>query len=177
MRLDSEAVLLCETLLGSRVILEAKGYRLSSPSSPWNLNTQGMDQLDQLNAMERQQDVNQWTSGSILGAIYSILLVAALGKDTPPWYMFTEAILGFVVSLGWLLTALRARVYEVDWVKKAKTREVALGIPEEYRAWGRARHPGIPSWVALVFVVLAFLVVWIAVLAYVALGLGIRWPF
>jgi len=137
---------------------------------------QGMNQLDQLNAMERQQDVNIWTSSTLFSAIHGILLVALFsGTGSTSSFIFL-GVIGLIVNLAWAITIFRGRFYEHRWIQRAVTLQKALGVPEEVAIWDEEPRGLIRGWMAYAILLSLFTAVWIFLIgvAVGALGITIR---
>ena len=137
---------------------------------------QGMNQLDQLNAMERQQDVNIWTSSTLFSAIHGILLVALFsGTGSASSFVFL-GVIGLIVNLAWAITIFRGRFYERRWIERAVTLQTALGVPEEVAIWDREAPSGVRGWMAYAILLGLFTVAWSLLIgvAIGALGITIR---
>ena len=131
----------------------------------------GISQLDQLHAMERQQDSNLWASQAIFTATQGILLIALFSGTDKPFAMVFLALVGLSVSVAWIITVVRARVYEKFWIDRAKKLQQDLGIPKQYTVWGDEPPRGIPGWTANALLIATFVVVWLIVIG-LALGLA-----
>jgi hypothetical protein len=98
-----------------------------------------MAQLESLNAMERQQDTNLWTSSAIYLAANGVLLlaVASLVGRFRHWELAVIGIgiLGVLVVYVWMVTASRAHTYETLWIGRAKAVQDAMGVPAGFRVW------------------------------------------
>src|SRR5437899_2540941 len=122
-----------------------------------------MRQLEQLNAMERQQDVNLWTANSIYVAASGLILVALFTATAPDliplrWFL---PVVGFAITSAWLVTSTRAHQYENLWVLKARCLEEAIPIPAEYRVWARGSPSGIRAKYAEYALLYFFAFLWI----------------
>jgi len=147
------------------------GASVSAPDGgAWDRETQ-LGQLEQLNAMERQQDVNLWTANSIYVAASALILVALF--TSPPTDMLPMKwmlpVVGFAITSAWLVTSTRAHQYENRWVWKARCLEKVIPIPTEYRVWNRPPS-GIPAKYAEYALVYFFAFLWIG-LSFVVSGL------
>jgi len=122
-------------------------------------------QLERLNAMERQQDVNLWTSNSIYVAASGVILVAFFTPTDLVSLRGLLPVVGFAIAVAWLVTSTRAHQYEHRWVQRARKLEDLISIPPEYRVWGRDPPPGIPAWCAEYSLLYFFGVMWICLSA------------
>jgi hypothetical protein len=151
-------------LSGSReMAMTGAGPQNQQSKKPWDLSNDGMEQLAQLNAMERQQDVTTWNSGAIFAAANGVLLIALFnGIDkigTPSFLMMCFGNIGLFVCLCWVMTSVRAKTYESIWVVRAKMLEEEYGIPKYCRVW-RERPKGVSSWLANLLLMALFMTIW-----------------
>lgn len=133
--------------------------------------SQGMNQLDQINAMERQQDNNLWASNALFAAIQGILLVALFSGPRSIFSLVFLGIVGLIVSAAWAVIVVRARTYEKYWIEKAKALQKDLQLPSRYAIWEDRSPSGIPAWTANVLLLATFVVMWAFVIG-VAAGIG-----
>lgn len=149
------------------------------------LDAHGLEQLGQLNAMERGQDVTTWSTNAIYSATNGVLIVAtvtAYAYDVRWLIIALLGILGAFLTTIWFTIVLRAHQYEVTYLYRARwlqmntecmPRQCAIwqepdGAPVEYLG----RPPGTSSWDALRALVLGFFLLWI-ILLFLAVILGI----
>jgi len=140
------------------------GSQNQESKKTWDITQEGMRQLEQINAMERQQDVNMWSSGALFAAANGVLLLAlfnGVDKVGPAsLLMMCFGNIGLFVCLSWVITAVRARTYEGFWIGKAKALQKNFAIPPQYGVWNDEPPKGIPSWCANLFLMLLFVIVW-----------------
>jgi hypothetical protein len=148
-----------------------------------------MKQLEQLNAMERQQDVNLWTANSIYVAASSLILVALFTATAPDliplkWFL---PIVGFAITSAWLVNSTRAHQLEHRWLLRARRLEEAMAIDAAYRVWEQGSPSGIRAehaeyallyffatlWISLGFAVSGLYVATVLSIILVALTIGL----
>ncbi|TFH04257.1 MAG: hypothetical protein E4H14_15155 [Candidatus Thorarchaeota archaeon] len=162
--------------------LTTKVYSTSIPSvsiGQWNTQNDAMKQLDQLNAMERQQDTNVWSSTAMFAAASGVLLVAlvtAFGRIAREGELeIAFGILGLAVCAAWAITATRAITYYIIWIKGAVKLQQDYGIPKEYCVWKDIPPKGIPSSVAKFIIIGLFTAIWGYISVYGAYITEISW--
>lgn len=142
-------------------------------AAPLNLQ----DQLSELNAMERQQDVNVWTATAIFTAANGVLLLAlfAISEVNLRWKAIIVSTLGLGIALGWTLITRRAFSYIITWVGRARDLEEHLQIPSNapnprtpqrpynFRVWDLDAPSGIPNRYVIYALSIGFVVFWILV--------------
>ncbi|HYS74043.1 MAG TPA: hypothetical protein VEO96_08715 [Thermoplasmata archaeon] len=131
-------------------------------AAKWEPAEKGANQLEQLNSMERQQDVNLWTSSAIFATASSVLLVAWFSMTDPTLPKVVVPLAGFVLAVVWMLISIRAHQYEGHWVRKAQDLEDEMDIPQKFRVWDRKGLPGIPGKFAEYLLILFFGSLWVA---------------
>ena len=126
--------------------------------------------------MERQQDNNLWASQAIFTATQGILLIALFSGANRPTAMVFLAMIGLSVSAAWIITVVRARAYEVEWINRAKRLQDALEVPEQFAVWAKERPRGIPGWTANWLLIATFVALWLIVIgmALGSLGMSFR---
>ncbi|MEW5747199.1 MAG: hypothetical protein AB1793_00215 [Candidatus Thermoplasmatota archaeon] len=138
----------------------------------------GMDQLSQLNAMERGQDSTTWSTNALHSATNGVLIVAAVSAlNHPEWAMIIMAlsVLGMFISTAWFLIILRAQRYEIEWIHRALWLQRAVTMREECAVWQegdsafRPQVKGIPSSIVLHILISGFYFMWVIVLG-IAIG-------
>ena len=136
----------------------------------WDLKASGPEQLRELNAMERNQDRSYWASTAIF--VTANAVVAAVFFQQEGHYLARTALgmVGLLVTLTWLLIALRSHQYESMWGKKAAELEKALGIDPRYAVWSD-KPTGISSWYAILMAMSGFIAFWIVGTVIVAYNL------
>ena len=165
--------------------------RLTSDSSTiapltqaW-IDKHGMDQLNQLNAMERGQDVTTWSTNAIYSATNGVLIVAtvaAFAYDVRWLIISLLGVLGAFLTTVWFTIVLRAHQYEIIYLYRARWLQMkCAGMPKECAIWQEPdstpekyseKPPGTPSWDALRALVLGFFSLWsLLVLLSVVLGI------
>ena len=129
-------------------------------SESWDVRTHGLEQLKELNAMERNQDRSYWASSAIFVAASAILAVVFFQQEDH--YLARSAIgaLGLLTTAVWLLTALRSHQFETQWMKKAEALEEKLGVNPKYRIWGE-RPKGFSSWHSMLLAMGGFVAFWV----------------
>lgn len=120
---------------------------MASTGNPWNPQSHEMEQLLDLNAIERQQDTNLWASSAIYLAANAVLLVAAatVANSAPPLGVLAAAgvgIFGLILTYVWWVTAERAYTYEVLWIDRAKALQRHMDLPEVFAVWTEEPPPG-----------------------------------
>jgi hypothetical protein len=120
---------------------------MAAPGKGWNPQTHEMQQLSDLNAMERQQDTNLWASSAIYLAANGVLfLVAATAASsrTPVGVLAAlgVGVFGLILTYVWWVTAERAYAYEVRWIERAKALQTHMGLPDGFAVWSEDRPPG-----------------------------------
>ena len=137
----------------------------------WTLEEDAMYQLDQLNAMRRQQDINYWSSSAVFGVATVYLLIAALdmANDKDHIALVLVGFLGLVVSFFWLAVVKHANDHGNRWRDKAMILQNNYGIPDAYRTWSKC-PPGIVSkWHTMVLVITGSALIWYSIVAYACL--------
>ena len=134
-------------------------------SDPWDVRTNGIEQLKELNAMERNQDRSYWASSAIFVAATAILAVVFFQQEEH--YLARSAIgaLGLLTTAVWFLIALRSHQFETLWMKKAEALEEALGVDPKYRIWGE-RPRGFSSWRVMLLAMAGFVAFWVVGAAF-----------
>jgi hypothetical protein len=123
-------------------------------------------QFEELNAMERQQDMNLWTFTALFSAAQGVFLLALLTPSDVPLRMRSYWVggLGFILTIGWLLTTLRAYQYVFRWVERAKHIETdLLQVTPELRVWDKKGPWGPPNRYVMVGTCLIFMALWFLV--------------
>jgi len=151
-----------------------------SPSQPtggpWNLDRDGIKQLAEIYAMQRQQDVNLWSQTGMFAATNGVLIIAlfsAMGKAATEYELeMSFGFIGLVMCLCWFLITLRASTRAFAYKSQAKQLQDDLGIPNEHRVWHKEEPPGIASSNAYWVIVLIFSGVWAYSAVYGASQLG-----
>lgn len=143
----------------------------------WRLQNDAMYQLDQLNAMRRQQDINYWSSSAVFGVATVYLLLAALGQATDKEYvsMALTGFLGLVVSFFWLAVVKHANDHGNRWRDRARTLQNDYGIPPQYRIWADCPPGIVRSWESMVLVITGSSLVWYTLVAYACLLTSLIW--
>ncbi|OGS50900.1 MAG: hypothetical protein A3K65_09425 [Euryarchaeota archaeon RBG_16_68_12] len=123
------------------------GCVLAATGKTWSPESYEMQQLSDLNAMERQQDTNLWASSAIYLAANGVLLVAvaAVSGSLAPLSVLAAAgigIFGLILTYVWWITAERAYIYEIHWIERAKALQRHVGLPDEFAVWSENRPPG-----------------------------------
>jgi hypothetical protein len=149
-------------------------------------DTHGMQQLCELNAMERGQDFTTWSTNAIYSATNGVLIVAAVtafAYDVRWLIISLLGILGSFLSIIWFQIVLRAHQYEITYLYRARwLQKKCTGLPPECAVWQEpdgtpkkwgGKPPGTPSWRALCVLVAGFFLLW-AALVFLAIILGIR---
>jgi hypothetical protein len=136
----------------------------------WDLKASGPEQLRELNAMERNQDRSYWASTAIF--VTANAVVAAVFFQQEDHYLARTAIgiVGILITLTWLLIAIRSHQYESMWGKKAAELEKALGIDPRYAIWSD-KPKGISSWNAILIAMSGFMAFWIVGTSIIAYNL------
>ena len=132
----------------------------AAASDTWDLQTHGLEQLRELNAMERNQDRSYWASSAIFVAANAILAVVFFQQEDH--YLARTAIggLGLLATAVWLLIALRSHQFETLWMKRAEALEEKLGVDPKYRIWGDSPK-GFSSWHAMLMAMGGFVAFWV----------------
>ena len=102
------------------------------------IRTHSMEQLNQLNAMERGQDSTTWSTNALHSATNGVLVVASVtALNHPDWWIILVSlgILGSFISAAWFLIILRAHRYEDEWLFRARWLQGKLPIPSECAVW------------------------------------------
>ena len=130
-------------------------------------------QFEQLNAMERQQDVNLWTANSIYVAASAVVLVALFAQTDPSLARLRGLLpaVGFSIAISWLIISTRAHQRENRWLVRAKKLErVYSPVPRDYRVWDTPDDPdplvGVRAVYAEYFLIFFFIGLWV-VLSYI----------
>ena len=152
------------------------------PQGPdWSLNRDGLEQLGQLNTMERGQDSTTWSTNALHSATNGVLVVAAisaLSHDNWAAIIISISILGAFISTSWSLVLLRAHQYEVEWLHRARWLQRELKIPGECTIWQdydskfRPQDRGISSHTVLRVLVSGFYFGWVVTMI-VAVQFGV----
>ncbi len=156
----------------SRTHICAELDDLPDDEDAW-LSKYGKNLLDELYAMERQQDNNLWASGGLYSATNGVLLVAVYTGPGQAAGTVLIGVIGLAVTIAWLMTAWRAHIYEKWWIEKAKKLQGRLGIPEEYSVWEKKGPPGPRSWYVTVGLIAFFGAVWLLLIGNAAGVVGI----
>lgn len=172
--------------IDAHVVLQSEsGSPPTSSSSSW-LVTHGMAQLDQLNAMERGQDVTTWSTNAIYSATNGVLIVAAVSslESEARWLIILMLSLlgGFLASI-WFAIVLRAHVYEITYLYRARWIQLQTefkDMPKKCAIWQEpdgtpTKYNGSPggrsSWSALHVLVSGFFMLWV-LLAIIVLAIS-----
>ena len=130
-----------------------------------------MSQQDQLNAMERQQDVTQWSSTALFTATNGVFLIALFSGlsgrilESSALYM-GFGLTGLVICLVWLIVTVRAELFAIEWLYRTLRLQRDYGVPSEYSIWqdyGRnpnEKKPPISSSIASLVLIIVFAVIW-----------------
>jgi hypothetical protein len=147
------------------------------------IRTYGMEQLNQLNAMERGQDSTTWSTNALHSATNGVLVVASVtALNHPDWWIILVSlgILGSFISTAWFLIILRAHRYEDEWLFRARWLQGKFPIPSECAIWQapdsefrpKCRElQGISSFDVLIILISGFYFMWIVIVT-ASLGLG-----
>ena len=136
---------------------------LTTSEERW-IEKHGMDQLDQLNAMERGQDSTTWSTNALHSATNGVLIVASVtALNHPDWWILLVllGILGSFISTAWFLIIISSagirppsfaqRKY-VDLVSSRTASDLSIGNPARSLSrlmvftislviWGSVQHP------------------------------------
>jgi len=147
---------------------------LTTSEERW-IEKHGMDQLDQLNAMERGQDSTTWSTNALHSATNGVLIVASVtALNHPDWWILLVllGILGSFISTAWFLIILRAHRYEDEWLFRARWLQRRLAIAPHGAIWqepGSIFRPtnkessGISSYKVLVVLISGFYAMWVGI--------------
>lgn len=137
----------------------------------WKMQTDAIFQLDQLNAMRRQQDATYWSSSAVFGVATVYLLVSILGQAVKNEYfsMTLTGFLGLVVSFFWLAVIRRANDYGQLWTRKARLLQEDFGIPSQYCIWEEHSPGTLKNWDAMVLLITGSSLIWYTFVAYACL--------
>jgi hypothetical protein len=126
----------------------------------WDVQTHGLEQLEELNAMERNRDRSCVASSAIFAVASAILAVVFFQQEEH--YLARSAIgaLGLLTTGFWLLVAMRSHQFETLWRKKAESLEEKLGVDPQYRVWGE-RPKWLSSWQAMLVALGGFIAFWV----------------
>ena len=132
-------------------------------SARWDPRTQ----LQELNARKRYLDGDLMISGGLLGVVAAILMAELLSVNEDTNTFLVVCGLGLTLSLGWLLAARRAGAREMAWIRKARhLEETIFTVPDPFRVWDEVSKEGLPAWIAMAAVQVAFVIVWAGLMAY-----------
>jgi len=150
------------------------------------LDAHGLEQLDQLNSMERGQDVTTWSTNAIYSATNGVLIVAAVTSYAYEvrWLIIALlGILGVFLTTVWFTIVMRAHQYEMIYLCRARwLQKNSVGMPQECAIWQEpdappveygGRPPGTSSWDALRVLVSGFFLLW-TLLLLLAVILGVN---
>lgn len=112
------------------------------------ISRRGLAQLDQLNSMERGQDLTTWSTSAIYSATNGVLILAAINTlDHSAWsvIIFLLSVLGSLISTAWFLIVVRAHRYEVEYLLRARWLQYWAQVPVLSSVWqdpDRVPRPG-----------------------------------
>ncbi len=152
---------------------------MAATGKVWSPQPYEMQQLTDLNAMERQQDTNLWASSAIYLAANGVLLVAAatVADKALPLGVLAAAgigVFGFAVTSVWWVTAERAYVYEVLWIKRATALQEHMNLPAIFAVWDKFPPSGPSARNANRLLRFALFAVWTILVASSILWLFVR---
>lgn len=143
----------------------------SSGSGNWDARTDGMNQLRELNAMERSQDSNYWISSAILIVANAVLVAEFFRQEEHYLARLAMSIAGLIIAVVMVLLVSRARQYKKKWLDKAKALEKDLDVPTQYAVWEDKGLPGFAASLALMLAMYGFVVMWISYAVFAAWNL------
>lgn len=140
-------------------------------SNDWDVESYGMSQLRELNAMERTQDSAYWVSVSILVVANAFLVAEFFGQEEHFLARLALSILGLAIAAVMVLMVDRSLQYKKRWLDKAKALEMELGIPPVYAVWDQTGLPGFGASHALMLAMYGLAIMWAAFVSFAAVNL------
>ena len=138
-------------------------------STLWDLDHDGKDQLRELYAMERNQDLILWTSSSIFVAANALLAIGFFDQEDHYLARMLTSLIGLMVTSAWFVVMQRAHTYEVRWIEKAKDLQKKLGVPLEFSVWEDMAPAGFSATKALIVMIFGFSAFWIVGIVFGAI--------
>jgi len=158
---------------------ELKLMDSSSPTGAMHaeawLEEHGMELLNQLNALEMNQDRNHWASSGLYAAANTVMVVAVISaldlriiENSPPLKAFGVFLLGLIgafLATTWFLIAMRSRTYETLWIEKSYWVERQCNVPKQCHIWEKSPPEGVSGWQAIKVFIGIFYWIWVVTIA------------